>query len=352
MAEKKQLKWYMSPEGYDDVVVSSRVMLSRNLAEFDFAGRLGNDEAVRMVEKVRGLTAGLAGRECRDYYSCNFNRLSDGEKGILVETGAVSLLLKSKQQATGLILSDDESVSVMINENDHLRIRVIRTGNSMKEVYKTADRIDNFFDGELRYAYSEKYGFLTTSTVDVGTGMKATYMLSLPALAMSGKVQAIRDEVGKFGVSIEPLTSDSGKSSCLMFGITNRRTLGLAEADILENLDQITGQIVELERKRRIAMQSSEKADLEDKIFRSYGVLRYAKKITLDDSLMLLAQLKLGNDMGIINLTRGGEELYRLMLEIQPASLNKMYECGTEENAVAEARARHLNHRIPKLETK
>ena len=348
MAEKYN-KWYMSAESYDDVVVSSRVTLLRNLADFDFACRIGNDEAMRMVEKIRALTPGLAGRECTEYYSCIFNKLPENEQTMLLETGAVTQALKNRQQTTGLILSEDESVSIMINETDHIRIQVIRAGNMMKEAYKTADRIDNFFDTELRYAYSEKYGFLTSSTADVGTGLKASYMLSLPALAMSAKIQPIRDEVGKFGVSIEPVVSDSGKSSCLMFGVSNRRTLGLSENDIIENLDQITGQIVEIERKRRNNMLDSERTDLEDKIFRSYGVLKYARKISLDDALMLLAQIKLGSDMGIISLSRGGSELHRLMLEMQPASLIKMYECGSETGAIEEARARHLNSRLPKL---
>ena len=341
----------MRSEGYDDVVVSSTVVLSRNLADFDFSCRIGNDESVRLVEKVKACSPGLAGRECMDYYSCIFSKLPENEQTTLVECGAVTQALKLKQQTTGLILSEDESVSIMINESDHIKIRVVRSGNSMREVYKTADRIDNYFDSELRYAYSEKYGFLTSSTADVGTGLKATFMLSLPALAMSSKIQPIRDEVAKFGVSIEPVVSDSGKSSCLMFGISNRRTLGLSENDIIENLDQITGQIVELERKRRNSMLENEKKELEDKIYRSYGVLRYAKKITLDDALMLLAQLKFGADLGIITLSLGGTGLYRLMMEMQPASLIKLYDCGTDNDAIDEARATHLNKKIPKIKT-
>ncbi len=346
---EKYGKWYMNTEDYDDVIVSAKVVLSRNLADYDFACRLGNDDAIKLVERVRALTVGLAGRECEEYYSCMLGKLSENEQAMLVETGVVSRNLRSKKQATGLILSQDESISVMINESDHIKIRSIRAGNNIKEAYKAADRIDNYFDNELRYAYSNKYGFLTSSTADVGTGMKASFVLSLPALAMAAKIQPIRDEVGKFGVSIEPIVSDSGKSASLMFAVSNRRTLGLSENDILENLDQITGQIVELERKRRDLMLENERTELEDKIYRSYGVLRYTRKITLDDALMLLAQLKLGADIGIITLSPGGTELNRLMLEMQPAGLIKEYKCGTDQNAVDIARARHLNRRLPKL---
>ena len=348
MAEKYN-KWYMNTEDYDDVVVSSRAVLSRNLADFDFSCRLGNDEAIKLVDKIRSFTQGLAGRECMEYYSCVFNKLPEAEQAVLVESGAVTQALRAKKQNTGLILSEDESVSIMINENDHLKIQSVRSGNNMREAFKVSDRIDNYFDCELRYAYSEKYGFLTSSTADVGTRLKVIYMLSLPALAMSSKIQTIRDEVGKFGVSIDPIVSESGKSSSLMFGISNRRTLGLSENDIIENVDQITSQIVELERKRRESMLENERTDLEDKIYRSYGVLRYARKITLDDALMLLAQLKFGSDLGIISLSTGGPELNRLMIEMQPSSLIKEYKCPTDQSAVDEARAMHLNKKLPKL---
>ncbi|MBO4415175.1 MAG: hypothetical protein J5824_04235 [Lachnospiraceae bacterium] len=346
---EKYNKWYMNTDDYDDVVVSSKVVLSRNLADYDFSCRLGNDDAIKLVDKIRGITPGLAGRECMEYYSCIFNKLPESEQAVLVESGAATQALRAKKQNTGLILSEDESVSIMINETDHLKIQVIRSGNNMREAYRASDRIDNYFDCELRYAFSDKYGFLTSSTADVGTGLKAVYMLSLPALAMSSKIQTIRDEVGKFGVSIEPVVSESGKSSSLMFSIANRRTLGLSENDIIENVDQITSQIVELERKRREEMLENERIDLEDKIYRSYGVLRYARKITLDDALMLLAQLKFGSDIGIISLSMGGPELNRLMMEMQPAALAKEYKCPTDQNSVDEARAMHLNKKLPKL---
>ncbi|MCR5684873.1 MAG: hypothetical protein K6G81_05550 [Lachnospiraceae bacterium] len=345
----KSLKWYMNSENYDDVIVSSKIVLSRNLAEFDFAAKLGNDDAIRLVERVRSITPGLAGRECREYYSCILNKLSDLEQSSLVEDSAITQMAAAKKQTTGLIISEDESVSIMINESDHIKIQVILAGNSMKEARATAERIDNYIDSELQYAYSERYGYLTSSTADVGTGLKATFLMSLPALAMGGKVQPIRDEVGKFGVSIEPLVSDSGKSASLMFGISNRRTLGLSENEILENLDQITSQIAELERKRRSVLLDTERVDLEDKIYRSYGVLQYAKKISLDDALMLLAQLKLGADMGLVQLSLGGTELYRLMIEIQPAGLMKLYKCGSDKEALEEARAKHLNGKLPRL---
>ena len=168
-------------------------------------------------------------------------------------------------------------------------------------------------------------------------------------MAMASRIQPIRDEVGKFGISIDPVVSDSGKSACLMFGVSNRRTLGISENDILDNLDQITGQIVELERKRRSVMLENERTDLEDKIYRSYGVLKYARKMSLDDALMLLSQLKLGSDLGIITISPGGAVLHRLMLEMQPAWLTKEYKCGDEQNSIDEIRAMHLNKKLPEM---
>lgn len=343
------VKWYMRPNSYDDVVISSNVRLARNLADFDYRDKISNDDAATLVERVRALTQELAGRECTEYYSCNVNKLPEAEKASLVELHAITPELAEKKQPTGLIISEDESVSIMINEEDHIRISVNVAGNDIRSAYKTADRIDDYIDGELQYAFSDRYGYLTTCMSDVGTGLKTGYVLSLPALTMSGKLGAIRDELGKFGAVMRDIYSDNGKNPAFMYEVYNRKTLGMSEQDIIENLEQIVNQIVTLERKRRGAWAQNEHDELEDKIFRSYGVLRHTKLITCKDALMLLAQLKLGLDTGLINLNGTGADLSRLMIEIQPAALCKFFRCGNDERELNKARARLLNERIPSL---
>lgn len=342
-------KWYTHQDSYDDVVVFSEVGLARNLAEFDFRDKIGNDDAARLVEKVRALTKELAGGECEEYYSCNVNRLPEIERNILIEQHAISPELACKKQDTGLIISEDESVSIMINEEDHILITSRAAGSNIRKAWKNADRIDNYIDSKLRYAYSDRYGYLTTCMSDVGTGMHCSYILSLPALAMSGKFDSIRDEVSKIGAVMKDVYSEENKTRCFMFRITNQRTLGCSEPEIIENLDQVVGQIVALERKRRAAWIENERDEVEDKVYRSYGVLQHTRLITCKDAMMLLAQLKLGADIGLINLSGNGADLHRLMMEIQPACIAKRYKCSNDAKAVNKARATYLNEMLPKL---
>lgn len=343
------LKWYMHPGQYDDVVVSNAIRFARNLEEFDFRDRLSPEDSNKLVGKVRDLTKIISGHECTDYYSCNVNKLNDLERESLVEMHVISRELANKKQATGLIISEDESVSIMINEEDHIRISVVGAGSNIRETFKIADRIDDYFDSELAYAYSDRYGYLTTCMSDVGTGMKASYLLSLPALTMSGKIKAIRDEVGKFGAVIKEMYGEDDKTAGFMYRITNQKTLGCSEIEIIENLEQVISQIATLERKRRINWIENEHDDVEDKIYRSYGVLRHTKLITCKDAMMLLAQLKLGSDTGLINLAGNGADIHRLMIEIQPANIRKLYKCDANENDINKARAAYINEKLPHM---
>lgn len=343
------IKWYMRPGQYDDVVVSNAVRFARNLEEFDFRDRLSPEDSEKLVTKVRNLTKNISGHECTDYYSCNVNKLSELERQSLVEMHVISSELAAKKQPTGLIISEDESVSIMINEEDHIRIRAVTAGSNIRESYKLADRIDDYIDSELAYAYSDKYGYLTTCMSDVGTGMKASYLLSLPALTMSGKIKAIKDEVGKFGAVLKEMYSEDEKTAGFMYRMSNQKTLGMSEIEIIDNLEQVTGQIVALERKRRTSWIENEHDDVEDKIYRSYGVLRHTRLITCKDAMMLLAQLKLGSDTGLIALNGNGADIHRLMIEIQPSNLRKMYKCDNNENAINKVRAAYLNEKLPHL---
>lgn len=341
-------KWYMNDTCYDDVVVCSGVRLSRNLAEFDFSEKINSDDAEKLIAKVRALVPTLSGRESQEYYSCNMARLSQLEKEILLQFGVISPELAKKKQAAGLIVSEDESISVMINEEDHLQITAFVAGSNLREAARIASKTDDYFDSELHYAYSDKYGYLTSSITNVGTGMHASYLLSLPALTMSDRISSIKEEIGKFGVLIKSVYAEDNKSKGFLYTLTNQKTLGCTEQEIIENLDQIAGQVIALERKRRTAWIDDEHDDVEDKVFRSYGVLRYTRYITDKDALMLLAQLKLGSDTGLIELTGNGADIYRLMLEIQPANIKKLYRVS-DEHEVNRFRARFLNEKLPRI---
>ena len=346
---KRKNKWYYDPKAYHEVVLSGSVTLARNLADYNFPVKLDEDEALKVVETVRSLTTDLGAREARDYYSCRVDRLSNTDKDCLIESHTITPSLKRRKEPAGLIISDDESVSIMINEDDHIHIKATKAGYNLREAYKTANRIDDFIDSELHYCYSEKYGYLTSKPQDAGTGLHAAYLLSLPGITMGGKVDALQEEISRFDVTLKGIYGEGSKSAGFIFQVINRKTLGVSESEIIENLELVTAQIVDIEKKLRNELIKNAGAELEDRVFRSYGVLKYARRIPQKDAMVLLAQLKLGSDCGIINLKGGGCEIHKLMIESQPGNIQTAYKKNMGSTQRDEYRAKFLNKNLPEL---
>lgn len=328
-------KWYEN-KVEERIVISSRVRLARNLAEYHFAGKMKDKECEALSARVRGMAAAFEGKEGMKYYSCSVNKLSELEKASLAEWYIISDLLAKKRQETALVLSEDEGLSIMVNEEDHIRIQAVAPGTDIEGAYARAARVDDCLE-ELGYAYDDRYGYLTTSPLNVGTGMRASFLVFLPAITMAGKIQKLADEVGKYGVMIRGIPGEGTKTQGYLYRISNRKTLGCTEQEIIENLRQILGEVAEQEQKYREYLCNTNADEIEDKVYRSFGVLRYAKKISTEDALTLLAQLKLGRDMGMIAVDPG-LNLYEQMIRIQPANLQKM--CGKSLNRAQRERYR------------
>lgn len=205
------LKWYEQIVPDSDVVISSRVRLARNLDNYPFSSKITDEQAVDLVNKVKLITGRLTEQDKRKYYSCNISSLSDIDKTAMVERHIVSPLLAEKKQTTGLILSEDETVSIMINEEDHVRIQAIAGGMNLEEAFTEADLVDDIAYENLHFAYDEKYGYLTSCPTNTGTGMRASCMVFLPALSSARMLQKLFEEVGKYGVTIRGIYGEGTK---------------------------------------------------------------------------------------------------------------------------------------------
>ncbi len=320
-------KWYEN-KAEERVVISSRVRLARNLSEYHFAGKMKDKECEALTQRVRGMAAAFEGKEGMKYYSCSVNKLSELEKTSLSEWSIISEHLAKKRQETALVLSEDEGISIMVNEEDHIRIQAVAPGENLEAAYARAMQVDECLE-ELGYAYDERYGYLTTSPLNVGTGMRASFLVFLPAITMAGKIQKLADEIGKYGVMIHGISGEGTKTQGYLYRILNRKTLGCTEREIIENLRQILGEVADQEQRYREYLCSTNADEIEDKVYRSFGVLRYAKKISTEDALALLAQIKLGRDMGMLKVNPD-LNLYEQMIRIQPANLQKI--CGKSMN--------------------
>lgn len=341
-------KWYEEKIEDSDVVISSRVRLARNLKKYCFQGKLRDEDAAKLVSEVTGISHDLKVENDLNLKSYQVNTLTDLEKASMVEWHMISPMLAENRQSTGLLVSEDESLSIMINEEDHIRIQSISGGLNMNQVWNKANQLDDILSEKFEYAFDDKYGYLTTSPTNVGTGLRASIMLFLPALTMAGKIQHLADEVGKYGAQIRGIYGDGSKSLGNIYQISNQKTLGCQENDILDNLTQIVKQAIVQERKRREYLVTVNNDEIEDKVYRSYGVLKYAKKLSTVDAMTLLAQLKLGIDTQLIEL-KHELNIFQLMMEIQPANLQKIFGKNIGSTERDHYRAEYVNRKLPEI---
>jgi len=342
------LKWYeqIVPDG--DVVISSRVRLARNLEDYMFSPLLEEDEAIKLVDQVKGITSALEEEDHRKYYSCNIKSLSDIDKAAMVERHIVSPLLVDKEQTTGLILSEDETVSIMINEEDHVRIQAIVGGMNLEKAYEVADHIDDLAYDKLKFAYDEKYGYMTSCPTNVGTGMRASCMVFLPALNAARMIQKLIEEVGRYGVTIRGIYGEGTKSLGSIYQISNQKTLGNSEREIIQNLNRIVDQVMKQERKRREYMLSLNTDEIEDQVYRAYGILKYARQITPDDAMTFLSQIKFGADSGLIKFDREFN-VHNMMMGVQPGSLQWTLGKNVGSTTRDKSRAEYISKELPRI---
>lgn len=341
-------KWYEENTHDNDVVISGKIRYARNLRKYCFDGKLKNEAATELVNELLKVKEELEKKEGYKFFGCNVDKLSDLEKASMVECQMISPMLSAKNQSTGLILSEDEGVSLMFNEEEHVRIQSFHNGLNIKEALSRADRVDDIISENYEYAFDDRYGYLTTSSTNVGTGLRATYMLFLPALSMTGKIQHLTDEVAKYGAQIRGAYGDGTKSLGDLYQISNQKTLGCQESEIIENLTQIVKQAVVLEMKRRDYLLNANIDELEDKVYRSYGVLKYAKKLNTMDAMTLLAQLKFGIDTNIIKM-KNSQNIVQIMREIQPANIQRIAKKGMGSAERDHFRAEYVNKKLDNL---
>jgi len=342
------LKWYEQKAPDSDVVISSRIRLARNLDKYPFSENLKEEQAIALVNEVKDITASLSEKEGRKFYACNISTLSEIDKTAMVERHIVSPLLAGKQQTTGLILSEDETISIMVNEEDHIRIQAIVGGLDLEQAFSKADQIDDIAYDRLHFAYDEKYGYLTACPTNTGTGMRASCMVFLPALTSARMIQKLIEEVGRYGVTIRGIYGEGSKSLGSIYQISNQKTLGISEREIIDNLNRIVAQVIKQEKKRREYMLSVNTDEIEDQVFRSYGVLRYARQISSEDAMTLLSQLKFGADCGLVHFDREFN-VHKLMMGVQSGSLQWSLGKSVGSTTRDQSRAEYIRKELPTI---
>ncbi len=312
------VNWYLQNGKDSDVVISSRVRLARNLREYPFPTKFSKEQAQEVLDKIKEITPSIG----YGLKFINLNDIDDITKVSLVEKHVISPeFAVNKEKHGAILINDEENICMMINEEDHLRMQVFASGLDLENLKNLMIEIDEKLDGMLHYAFSEKYGYLTSCPTNVGTAMRASVMVHLPALTMTGNIHKILNIVNGFGMNIRGIYGEGTQSQGDIYQISNNQTLGLTENDIIKNLNTITEKVIEQERMARKYLAKNS-IDLEDRVYRAYGTLAYATKLSSDECKKLLSYVKLGTDLGIIKeLT--DSKISKLYLYNQPANLQK-----------------------------
>ena len=311
------MNWYLQSTDNSDVVKSTRINFLRNIGEFKF--NLEKKEEIEKLEnKIKDKLFSIG-------YGLKYFKLKDMDeitRTSLVEKNLITPEFALKKVETGSILiNDDENICIMIGGKDHLNIQVFSAGLDLENTLNLAIEVDEKIGNALGYAISKKYGYLTSSPSDLGTGLKASVIVYLPALSKTRNTRKIFDAISSFGMSVRGINNDNNQNQGYIYKISNKQTLGITENEIIKNLEVITNTVIEQERQAR-KLLTKDLIDWEDEIYRSYGIFTNARKISYDESINLLSNIKLGVDLGILdNIT--DTQVQKLYLYTKPANLQK-----------------------------
>ena len=325
------MSWYLEDGKDSDVVVSSRVRIARNIAGKKFVSTASDEELKDVLMTIKNSNIDS------DLHFINLSDLDELMKNSLVEKRVISRdLLEMKE--TGILLNDTEDISIMINEEDHLRIQVMKPGFNLDEALSDAIKVDEKISSKINYAYNDKYGFLTACPTNLGTGLRASVMLHLPALRLIGKIEKVLEVVNKVNLNVRGVYGEGTEAIGDLYQVSNKISLGVTEEEIVENVKLIVQKLIEQERKAREYLKNQGET-FEDRVSRTYGNLVYARKMTYSECAKLISIVRLGISMGIITEI-DNKKLNKISILTKPATLQKYLkkELSAEERDIERAK--------------
>jgi protein arginine kinase len=320
--KESSAEWASGKGPLSDIVISSRIRLARNVEGIPFSPRAKQAELKNIYELSRQIVE--EDSLIRDSNLLLLDELTLLESQFLVEKHLISIYhAREKHPYRGCVFNQRETLSIMVNEEDHFRIQYLLPGLQLNNIWKLINKIDDKIEKKVTYAFSEKEGYLTSCPTNVGTGMRASVMLHLPALAMINGLNDILKAISKIGYVVRGFYGEGTEVMGNLFQVSNQITLGLSEEEIIDNLEKVNQQIISKEQKVRRDLLSNSKSQLEDQVWRAYGILSSARIISSAEAMELLSKLRFGVELGIIPYPDLGT-LNKLMLLIQPAYLQML----------------------------
>jgi|TARA_B110000914_G_scaffold217999_1_gene224772 protein arginine kinase len=315
---KNPADWMAAHDEETSVVLTSRVRLARNLARLPFPGWARKKEREAVRESLQSKLESLSGM--KDGFSHELSDLDPLQKQVLVERHLISREQAARSEGSGSVVNRKQTLSLMINEEDHLRIQAIRPSLQLREAYKLAHSIDRNLEGSVEFAVDPQLGYLTACPTNLGTGMRASSMLHLPGLVLSDQIGLVLKGINKLGLAVRGLYGEGTESLGNLYQISNQSTLGETEEAILDRLTKVIGDVARYEIQARQKLVIEDPVMVKDRIGRAAGTLTYARIITSKEALNHLSMLRLGADLDIMPAELV-EICDRLFMETQPAHL-------------------------------
>lgn len=304
---------------YENVISKTRVRLARNACNTNFPHMLAaNNPATRMIsnavmESAKALYSDASG--------VTMNELSPASRAYLVESRLISRELAGNTASGAVVTADEYRISAMINEEDHLRLQCVVDGFDLEEAYQKVAQFDDEIGKRLKYAYDEKLGYLTVCPTNLGTGMRASVMMFLPALTIEKKINTVIKNCNLLGLTVRGAMGEGSEAEAFLYQLSNQKTLGVSESDILKLVDKVASELAEMELKERVAILKKYGMRLEDKIMRAYGELKYARMLSTKELMDKIGYVKLGATIGLIDVSPS--DIDRAVESAQPAHVMK-----------------------------
>ena len=317
--------WYK--DNNSDIAVSTRIRLARNLDKTPFPNALKDTKEV--TEKIKNAILGSNSTLAKDFDFIDLDNTPTIRKQEMAEEHLISPVM-CEGKGKSVLVSKDKTMSIMLMEEDHIRLQIIKDGYALEDAYSLASKVDDVIEENVTYAFDNDFGYLTACPTNTGTGMRASVMLHLPALTMTENINKVIASAGSLGIEVRGLYGEGTKAYGSLYQISNRVTLGMTEEQSLERLKNIVGQVIEMETKARKALTDNSMDALSDKLYRSYGTLKYARSISSSEAKSLLSDVMLGQNLGILPM-EGKITPLECMVITEPALL-----CGGKELSPAE----------------
>ena len=335
--------WTDGKGPHSGIAVSTRVRLARNLASRRFPTHPDQSDRREVLEEIRSAITSLPDGD--KYVWCELDERLPLERRLLMERHLISRELADGNGPRAVAVNPSESLAIMINEEDHLRMQCLMSGLSVHEAYERVNRLDDQLSERLEFAYSDVYGYLTSCPTNVGTGLRVSVMLHLPALVMTRHIERVFRAVYEMRMAVRGFYGEGTEAFGELYQISNQITCGRQEMDIIDDMEAVISAIIQYEEKARAELASSERSQLEDRVWRSWGLLQNARMMSSEEAMRHLSSLRLGIAMGVFD-NIDMPELERLFLFTQPAHLQRMEGRELESSDRDVARAQFLRRRL------